>query len=575
LEEEEAVERVLVWEKSWRPCPGARRRLQGCLGFVRRQLLRVGEDWYFLFALGVIMAMISFMIDLIIFRLFEAHRWLYREIGDYAVLKYLSWTIYPVALAAFSTGFSQSITAHSGGSGIPELKTILTGVMLEDYLSIKNFGAKVVGLTCMLACGSTVFLGKVGACVHISAMLAVYLGKMRTSVTKEYEDKFKQNEMLVAAHAVGVATVFGAPISAVRVYWRGFFAATCGAFMFRLLAVFNSEQETIIALFKTNLKLDFPFDLRETFFFLALGVICGVVACAYLFCQRWLLGYVRVNKFTAKLLRTDKPVYTALVVLLLASITFPPSLGQFMASQLTMKEYLVSLFDNRTWGELGCDAPAGGPRHLWQEWCHPSVRQCWDVVRGAHPSPHRGSAPSTPYPSSAGAALGRLVGETVAALFPQGVTMGYPVVAGGYALAGAAAFSGAVTHSVSTALLVCEATGQLAWALPVTAVLATLTAATDAADFPVVESAETPTLVGTVSRTELVAFLQSHGDAGEKPAGTVGDDCTIEPIMLQLSPWTSLHQTHHLFELLKLQRLFVTRGGELVGAVTRAEVRMA
>lgn len=25
-------------------------------------------------------------------------------------------------------------------------------------------------------------------------------------------------------------------------YWRGFFAATCGAFMFRLLSVFNSEQ---------------------------------------------------------------------------------------------------------------------------------------------------------------------------------------------------------------------------------------------------------------------------------------------------------------------------------------------
>jgi len=27
------------------------------------------------------------------------------------------------------------------------------------------------------------------------------------------QDKFKQNEMLVAAQAVGVATVFGAPIS--------------------------------------------------------------------------------------------------------------------------------------------------------------------------------------------------------------------------------------------------------------------------------------------------------------------------------------------------------------------------
>lgn len=47
------------------------------------------------------------------------------------------------------------------GSGIPELKTILMGVVLEDYLAIQNFGAKVVGLTCTLVCGSTLFLGKV------------------------------------------------------------------------------------------------------------------------------------------------------------------------------------------------------------------------------------------------------------------------------------------------------------------------------------------------------------------------------------------------------------------------------
>ncbi|NWX87023.1 CLCKB protein, partial [Nothoprocta pentlandii] len=601
-EEEAAVERVLLWEKSWRPCPKARRRLQGCLAFVRRQLLRVGEDWYFLCALGVLMAMISFMTDLLVFRLFEAHRWLYQEIGDYPVLKYLSWTMYPVALAAFSTGFSQSITPHSAGSGVPELQTILTGVMLEDYLSIKNFGAKVVGLTCTLACGSTVFLGKV------------------------------VSGAVMASHF------------AVRDYWRGFFAATCGAFMFRLLAVFNSEQETIMALFRTDLKLDFPFDLHETFFFLALGIVCGVVACAYLFCQRWLLGYVRENRFTARLLATDKPVYTVLVVLLLASITFPPSLGQFMASQLTMKEYLVSLFDNRTWGELARGAPPGGPGHLWHAWCHPSVSffgtlaffllmKFWMLILATTlPLPAGYFMPIFVY----GAALGRLAGETVAALFPEGITPGRPVVPGGYALAGAAAFSGAVTHSVSTALLACEATGHLAWALPITAavlaanavaqkwqpsfyagtiivkrlpylppirsrhmasyrvrveefmsrqvlslakaaafseVLAALTAAPGATDFPVVESAESPTLVGTVSRAELVAFLQSHSDTGEKPAGTVGDDCAVEPVMLQLSPWTSLHQTHHLFELLKLQQLFVTRGGELVGTVTRAEVR--
>ncbi|NXP60414.1 CLCKB protein, partial [Chloropsis cyanopogon] len=751
--EEEEEERVLVSEHSWRPCPTARRRvrgetpaqkggfwgrggflggqhpvspLAGCLEWVKRQLFRVGEDWYFLFILGVLMATISFAMDIIIARLHSAHTWLYREIGDIGVLKYLSWTLFPMALAAFSTGFSQSITPHSGGSGIPELKTILMGVVLEDYLAIQNFGAKVVGLTCTLTCGSTVFLGKVGPYVHLSAMAAAYLGKMRTKVTGEYENKFKQHEMLVAAQAVGVATVFGAPISgedplippwtplnlalipfpvfpgvlfsievmsphfAVRDYWRGFFAATCGAFMFRLLAVFNSEQgkagragcapssplpslrdvfgvltpkptpsflsplpETIAAVFKSDLKIDFPFDLLETFFFLVLGIICGTVACAYLFCQRWMMVAVKKNRLTAKLLATDKPVYTVLVVLLLASITFPPGLGQLMASRLTMKEHLISLFDNRTWGVLAANASGvAEPGELWQEWDHPSatiygtltfflLMKFWMLILATTlPLPAGYFMPIFIY----GAAIGRLTGEVVALLFPRGLHSEgplRPIIPAGYALAGAAAFSGSVTHSVSTALLVCEATGHLGHILPTVLavlvanaisqknqpsfydagiivkklpylppirsrhiasyrvvveefmerrvvalakgdgfqeVLAALDASADA-EYPVVESTGSPTLVGTVSRSQLVTFLQSHehpqAPQGEKLAamGTLGDDCAIEPIMLQVSPWTSLHQAYHLFQLLKLQRVFVTRSGELVGAVSRAEVR--
>ncbi|NWY95136.1 CLCKB protein, partial [Loxia curvirostra] len=711
--EEEEEERVLVSEHIWRPCPTTRRRvrgetptqkggfwgrgflegqhpvspLAGCLEWVRRQLFRVGEDWYFLFILGVLMATISFATDIIIVRLHAAHMWLYREIGDIGVLKYLSWTLFPTALAAFSTGFSQSITPYSGGSGIPELKTILMGVVLEDYLAIQNFGAKVVGLACTLTCGSTVFLGKLGPYVHLSAMAAAYLGKMRTTVTREYENKFKQHEMLVAAQAVGVATVFGAPISgvlfsievmtphfAVRDYWRGFFAATCGAFMFRLLAVFNSEQGKA-----GDFKIDFPFDLLETFFFLILGTICGIVACAYLFCQRWMVVAIRRNRLTAKLLATDKPVYTVLVVLLLASITFPPGLGQFMASRLTMKEYLISLFDNRTWGVLAANTSGvAKPGGLWQEWDHPSATiystlTFFLLMKVTMAPQSLGVAPSTvspwgdflmspqfwmlilattlPLPAGYfmpifiyGAAIGRLVGEVVALLFPQGLHSEgppRPIIPAGYALAGAAAFSGSVTYSLSTALLVCEATGYLGHILPTVLavlvanaisqknqpsfydgsiiinklpylppirsrhiasyqvvveefmecqvvalakgdgfqeVLAALDASADA-EYPVVESTGSPTLVGTVSRSQLVTFLQSHkhpqAPQGEKLAtvGTLGDDCTIEPIMLQFSPWTSLHQAHHLFQLLKLQRVFVTRSGELVGAVSRAEVK--
>uniref|UniRef100_A0A669QPH1 Chloride voltage-gated channel Ka n=1 Tax=Phasianus colchicus TaxID=9054 RepID=A0A669QPH1_PHACC len=635
LKQEE--EKVLVSEHSWQPCPKARRRLQGCLEVVKGLLFRVGEDWYFLFVLGVLMATISFMMDLIIFRLYEAHRWLYQEVGDYLVLKYLSWTIYPVALTAFSTGFANSITPHSGGSGIPELKTILSGVELEEYLAIKNFGAKVVGLTCTLSAGSTVFLGKLGPFVHLSSMVAAYLGKMRTSVIREYEDKFKQNEMLVAAQAVGVATVFGAPISgvlfsievmsshfAVRDYWRGFFAATCGAFMFRLLAVFNSEQETIAALFKSDLKIDFPFDLPETFFFVILGAICGAIACAYLFCQRWLLAAVKENRLTGRLLATDKPLYTALVVLLLASITFPPGLGQLMASRLSMKEHLISLFDNRSWFVLAQNvsmaAPQlGDPRGLWQEWCHPSATifgtLVFFLVLGLL---------SLPVPNPTGAAIGRLHGEVLALLFPHGIrTEGtaYPIVPSGYALAGAAAFSGAVTYSVSTALLVCEATGHMAHVLPV--VLAVLVANAIAQKWqpsfydgtiivkklpylPRIRSRaaagegefEAPQRDIFSTQTYSVSLSLSH--CSQPPLGHLGRTVPLSPLycschrgphctrfgvegQVTTGPPTQKNldfiptrpcslQAHHLFELLKLQCIFVTHYGELVGAVTRTEV---
>ncbi|XP_034609184.1 chloride channel protein ClC-Kb-like isoform X1 [Trachemys scripta elegans] len=696
---QEEAERILVLEESWRPWPRTRRTIRGCLECVKRQLFRVGDDWYFLFFLGVIMALISFAMDFTVSRLSNAHKWLYQELGDHLLLKYLSWTMYPIALSAFSTGFSQSITPHSGGSGIPELKTILTGVMLEEYLAIKNFGAKVVGLTCTLACGSTIFLGKVGPFVHLSSMIAAYLGKIRTSVVGEYENKSKQTEMLVAAAAVGVATVFGAPISgvlfsievmsshfAVRDYWRGFFSATCGAFMFRLLAVFNSEQETITALFKTNFKIDFPFDLPETFFFMVLGGICGILSCAYLFCQRWLLGYVRRNTVTAKLLATDKPIYSSLVALLLASITFPPSLGHFMASRLSMKELLTSLFDNQTWGLLSQNAslarpPQVDPENLWLEWWEPSitiygslalflVMKFWMLTLATTmPMPAGYFMPLFVY----GAAIGRLVGEVVAFLFPQGIQSDgivNTITPGGYALAGkslardlnsgarrqastnewgcngAAAFSGSVTHTLSTALLAFEVTGQIAHILPV--ILAVLVAnaiaqkfqpsfydgtiivkklpylprirsrhigsfsvttrqfmnthfavlakgasfeevlrvvtSTDDLEYPIVESTESLMLVGMVQRTELVRYLQTHDEAkpspqepGEKPRsnGTLGDDCTVEPLTLQLSPWTSLHQAHNLFELLNLQRVFVTSLGRVVGAVSRSEMKKA
>ncbi|KAM5162038.1 chloride channel protein ClC-Kb isoform 2-T2 [Callospermophilus lateralis] len=657
-------------QELWGPCPRLRRGIRGGLEWLKQKLFRVGEDWYFLMILGVLMALISYAMNFAIARVVRAHKWLYREIGDSHLLRYLSWTVYPVALLSFSSGFSQSITPFSGGSGIPELKTILSGVVLEDYLDIKNFGAKVVGLSCTLATGSTIFLGKVGPFVHLSVMIAAYLGRVRTRTIGEPQNKSKQNEMLVAAAAVGVATVFAAPFSGVLFsievmsshfsvwdYWRGFFASTCGAFMFRLLAVFNSEQETITSLYKTSFRVDVPFDLPEIFFFVALGAICGILSCAYLFCQRIFLGFVKTNRFTSKLLATSKPLYSALAALILASITYPPGVGRFLASRLSMRELLDSLFDNNSWALMSRNSSPPwptelDPQNLWFEWCHPRftifgtlafflVMKFWMLILATTiPIPAGYFLPIFVY----GAAIGRLLGEALSVAFPEGIVSGgvvNPILPGGYALAGAAAFSGAVTHTISTALLAFELTGQIVHALPVlmavlaanaiaqscqpsfydgtiivkklpylpwirgrkigshpvtvehfmNRTLATLAkdtplqevvkvvTSTDVAEYPLVESTESQILVGVVPRAPLVQALQTDPPSWAPGQQCLQDilagGCPLEPVTLRLSPETSLHQTHNLFELLNLQSLFVTSRGRAVGFVSWVELKKA
>lgn len=49
-------------------------------------------------------------------------------------------------------------TQPLSGSGIPEMKTILRGVALKEYLTFKTLVAKVIGLTATL--GSGMPLGK-------------------------------------------------------------------------------------------------------------------------------------------------------------------------------------------------------------------------------------------------------------------------------------------------------------------------------------------------------------------------------------------------------------------------------
>ncbi|KAG6924934.1 chloride voltage-gated channel 1 [Chelydra serpentina] len=177
---------------------------------------------------------------------------MYKELHPSVPMQYLAWVIYPLILILFAAVFCHLVSPQAVGSGIPELKTIMRGVVLKEYLTLKAFVAKVVGLTAGL--GSGMPIGKEGPFVHIASICAAVLSKFMSIFCGVYENVYRQLELLVAACAVGVGCCFGAPLGgvlfsievtstyfAVRNYWRGFFAATFSAFIFRVLAVWNKD----------------------------------------------------------------------------------------------------------------------------------------------------------------------------------------------------------------------------------------------------------------------------------------------------------------------------------------------
>ncbi|KAJ8271154.1 hypothetical protein GJAV_G00123360 [Gymnothorax javanicus] len=423
---------------------------------------RVGEDWIFLILLGLVMALVSWFMDYLIVFFQQAQKWMYKGLGYNMLMQYLAWVTYPVVLITFSAGFTQILAPQAVGSGIPEMKTILRGVVLKEYLTFKTFVAKVIGLTCAL--GSGMPLGK--------------------------ENELRNIEMLSAACAVGVGCCFAAPIGgvlfsievtstffAVRNYWRGFFAATFSAFIFRVLAVWNQDEETITALFKTRFRLDFPFDLQELPAFAVLGIISGFGGALFVYLNRLIDQFMQQPKSINKVLMRNRLVYPALVTLLISTLTFPPGFGQFMAGQLTQHESLVALLDNRTWTKQGVadEFYYIGPVKVWK---HPHVNVFITLILFIIMKFWMSALATTmPVPCGAfmpvfliGAAFGRLVGEIMAAWFPDSIHPDgsiYPIVPGVYAVVGAAALSGAVTHTVSTAVIVFELTGQISHILPV------------------------------------------------------------------------------------------------------------
>ncbi|NXL58838.1 CLCN2 protein, partial [Chordeiles acutipennis] len=573
---------------------------------------KVGEDWVFLILLGLVMALVSWTMDFAITTCLQAQKWMYGGLDTNVLLQYLAWVTYPTVLITFSAGFTQILAPQAVGSGIPEMKTILRGVVLKEYLTLKTFVAKVIGLTCALGSGmplgkevrvvpkawragdfrgtpsSTPTLSPQGPFVHIASMCAALLGRFLSLFGGIYENEARNIEMLAAACAVGVGCCFAAPIGgvlfsievtstffAVRNYWRGFFAATFSAFIFRVLAVWNKDEETITALFKTRFRLDFPFDLQELPAFAVIGIASGFGGALFVYLNRKIVQFMRRQKTINRFLMKKRLLFPALVTLLISTLTFPPGFGQFMAGQLTQKDTLVTLFDNQTWAKHGLNNEFEYLGIL-EAWHHPRSNIFVTLVVFILMKFWMSALATTiPVPCGAfmpvfviGAAFGRLVGESMAAWFPDGIhtdSNTYRIVPGGYAVVGAAALSGAVTHTVSTAVIVFELTGQISHILPVMIAVILANA--------VAQSLQ-PSLYDSIIRIKKLPYLPELGWGHHEKYNV-----RVEDIMVRDIRYVTLNckyrDLQHVLHSTKMKSLPLVESAEsmiLLGSIERAQV---
>lgn len=93
-------------------------------------------------------------------------------VGAY-IISFFFYTAWALFFAFLSASLVRMFAPYACGSGIPEIKTILSGFIIRGYLGKWTLLVKSVGL--MLSVSAGLCLGKEGPMVHIASCIGRYI----------------------------------------------------------------------------------------------------------------------------------------------------------------------------------------------------------------------------------------------------------------------------------------------------------------------------------------------------------------------------------------------------------------
>lgn len=357
---------------------------------------------------------------------------------------------------------------YSGyGSGVPEVKTILSGFIIRKFLGTRTLVIKTIALIFSISSGLSI--GKEGPYVHLAACVGNISCRLFPKFT---QNDIKRRQILAAAAAAGVALAFGSPLGGVlfsleevayhflpQHLFRIFFCAMISALFLKFWDPYGTGK---IVLFEVSYPQEWKIWELGAYIFLG---ICGGIYGA-LFC-----------KFTIwwpKVFRTWKPIKTSptLEVLLITTLTATVSFFNPYTKK-SVTELLLDLASPCTKDSPSlelCPADVEAiPRLMF-------ILVSALVVKAGLTSITFGvKVPSGIYVPSmvVGALFGRILALAIqyfsysSFLISENYEPGNPVTAGTYAMAGAGAFLAGVTRmNVTLAVILFEITGSLGHVLP-------------------------------------------------------------------------------------------------------------
>ncbi|CAJ0573120.1 unnamed protein product, partial [Mesorhabditis spiculigera] len=416
---------------------------------------------------------------------------IYTKSPFYYTVDFLFYVGWAMLMAGVAVLLVKTFAPYACGSGIPEVKCILSGFVIRGYLGKWTFIIKSVSLILVTSAGLS--LGKEGPMVH----LACCIGNIFSYLFPKYGmNEAKKREILSASAAAGVSVAFGAPIGGVmfsleeasyyfplKTMWRSFFCALVAGIILRIVNPFGSDQTS---LFHVDYMMKWTF--FELIPFAMLGIWGGILGSIFIYLN---LRWSRFRKTNPLIGRNH--INEVLLVTLFTSVIsyFNPYMRKNGSSLITQlfdrcgpEDFMSDLCDyqNKTASNIKVDDNyhtgsfgTGVQTAVWQLIIALIFKMVFTVFTFGIKIPCGLFIPSL----AMGAISGRLLGLLMEAVtktiqIPDGHTEWWScqigkdcVMPGLYAMVGAAAVLGGVTRmTVSLVVIMFELTGSLEFIVP-------------------------------------------------------------------------------------------------------------